>query len=363
MKRSNITWSVKGLCKNMDKNKIDFDCAIQRGLVWNKEQKSNFIHSILYGYSVPPISLIKKGKDEEGNDLGYDSLDGKQRSNTLYDFLNNRFALVDMDVDESMAVNEDGERTGIYPFVYDDEDKIDNISGMTFDQLPEWAQDRFKDYSLTIYYFEDMTAAEIREYFSRLNNGKALSNIELTRVKAVSIAAFQEIANHPAIADYAVTDVGKNRYKDELIAMYIYGMDTMPEPNFSTKAFRPWIQGEIVNNEMKDEILHGLDYVSALISSLESALEADKDNVSDKRVFKKIKTQNNFTSIAYAGLLAGREGVDEEKFTTAVYNFFNCATTSTNSIYNSSVGQGSAKAENVQKRIKAMQDMVEGLKG
>lgn len=354
MKRATITWSGKSLCNHMKKNDIDFDSAIQRGLVWDKEQKSKLIHSMIYGFSIPTISLVK-------HDKGYFGLDGRQRVSTLYSFEQGEFALVAVDADESKAVDENGNPTGVYPFVWDDDGNMENISGMTFDQLPEWAQDRIRDYTFSITYFEDMSEAEIREYFSRLNNGKPLSGIELTRVKAISIKTFQEIANHSAISDYAVTDIGKNRYKDELIAMYIYGMDTMDEPNFSTKVFRPWIQDELVSVEEKNDIIKGLDYVSALYTTIEEAMKADPENKSDKTVWRKVRTQNNFVSIAYAGILAARENVPEEKYVTTIYDFFNCAPTSKDEEYNRSVGQGSARPENVQRRKKAMDELMEGV--
>ena len=46
--------------------------------------------------------------------------------------------------------------------IFDDDGNMEDISGMTFSQLPEWVQDRINEYSLTIYYYEDMTEQEIR---------------------------------------------------------------------------------------------------------------------------------------------------------------------------------------------------------
>ena len=64
---------------------------------------------------------------------------------------------------------------------------------------PKWARDRIKDYNLTIYYYEGMRETEIREFFRRLNNGKPLSAIELTRANVPSLAIFQQLAEHKAI--------------------------------------------------------------------------------------------------------------------------------------------------------------------
>ena len=87
MKRYNMNNSVKGLVNLMDNDQINFECAVQRNKVWDIEKKTLLIHSILYGYTIPPFYLTK---NEDGT---YDSLDGKQRSNCLYDFLNDEFIL------------------------------------------------------------------------------------------------------------------------------------------------------------------------------------------------------------------------------------------------------------------------------
>lgn len=129
MQRFNIQWTAKTLCRQMESGKVNFDNAVQRGLVWDISKKSLLIHSMIYGYAIPAMYFTR---DEDGV---YDSLDGKQRSNAISEYLHDEFSLADDT-----------------PPVYDDDGQEDNISGMSFSQLPEWAQDRVKDYSLTIYY-------------------------------------------------------------------------------------------------------------------------------------------------------------------------------------------------------------------
>lgn len=339
MKRYNINWTAKALFNQMEKNNINFDCAVQRGLVWDNERKSLLIHSMVYGYAIPALYFVK---NESGS---YDALDGKQRSNAIYSFMKGEYAL-----DEST------------PVIINDKGEEEDISGCCFEALPEWARDAIKDYSLTIYYYEDMNEDEVREFFRRLNNGKPLKAIELTRVKAKSIEAFQRLANHDAVME-AVSEKGRKSYTDELITMQIYAMDKMENLDFGNKSFRPWIQEEVLSIENEAEIINGLDYVKALFDHMGQALEASPDSREDKRVNKKIHTRTNFVSIAYAGLLASRKELDKADFVTAIYKFFDCSTTSTNAEYNSSVGAGSARGDNVQKRKTAMQELIMGIEG
>lgn len=134
MNRLNVQWTAKTLVNQMKRGNVNFDNAVQRGLVWDVEKKSLLIHSMVYGYAIPAMYFTR---DEN---KVYDSLDGKQRSNAICEFMNDEFALV----------------TDTPP-VYDDDGNMEDISGMTFSQLPEWVQDRINEYSLTIYYYEDMT--------------------------------------------------------------------------------------------------------------------------------------------------------------------------------------------------------------
>lgn len=328
MKRYNINWTAKALYNQMNKGRINFDCSVQRGFVWDNDKKSLLIHSMLYGYAIPAFYLTK-------NEDGYDSLDGKQRSNTIFEFMNNTFCLQNV------------------PIVYDDEENEIDINGMYFDELSEEMQDRIKDFNLTIYYFEDMTENEVKEFFRRINNGKPLTTTELTRVKAVSIDKFQEIAKHEAIQN-VVTEKGKNRFNDENFAMQIYAMAYMNDLDFGTKNFRPYIQEVIVEDKQKEEIVQGLNYISNCIEWLKS----DSTNKEFQRVLRKLKARTHFVSMAYYGILCNRYKINNESFNKTVFDFFNISKTSTNEAYNDTVGAGSAKASAVQKRKNIIDSLI-----
>ena len=87
MEKYNMQLTAKGLYKKMVNDDINFDCAVQRSLVWDIDKKRKLIHSLLYGFAVPPFYLTK-------NDDGtFDSLDGKQRSYTVFQFMQNEWNL------------------------------------------------------------------------------------------------------------------------------------------------------------------------------------------------------------------------------------------------------------------------------
>ncbi|EJR08136.1 DUF262 domain-containing protein [Bacillus sp. JJ864] len=153
--RSSNSWTAKQFNKMFANGTINFDHPIQRkGEQWDHETMSLLIHSMAECYPVPHLFALKK-------DGVYSILDGKQRMTTVFNFLNNGFALHEATPD----VN------GV------------EIAGLTFDELPEEIQDDVKDYHIGIIAFEGITYEEIEEIFFRLNSGKPLSNIQKAKAK------------------------------------------------------------------------------------------------------------------------------------------------------------------------------------
>lgn len=324
MNRLNVQWTAKTLVNQMKRGNVNFDNAVQRGLVWDVEKKSLLIHSMVYGYAIPAMYFTR---DEN---KVYDSLDGKQRSNAICEFMNDEFALV---TDT--------------PSVYDDDGNMEDISGMTFSQLPEWVQDRINEYSLTIYYYEDMTEQEIREFFRRLNNGKPLTAVELTRVNTPCLVVFQQLAEHDAIQN-VVTAAGKRRFTDENIAMQLYHMATVENPDFSTKSFREWAKSVETDNEVIGKIQSGLDAYCSFFAELDPA--------ADKKILRTIKTRTHFVSCAYYCYLAVQEEATQDEINQTLRTFFS-GNPSTSEDYNKTVGSGSAKPGAVQTRQRIMQEL------
>lgn len=324
LKKANIQWSGKTLCKQIEKGQVLFDCAVQRNPVWDLSRKSLLIHSMIEGYPIPPFYFARR------SDKKYDALDGLQRSTAISEFIREEYCLTE---DTPQITDEDGNPV--------------EVSGKKMSELPEWAQDAIKDYSLTIYYFEDITDDEIAELFFRINNGKPLTSTELTRVKAKCIKQFQEIASHELI-NSSVTEAGKRRYAHENIAMQAWILCYTDVMDFSTKVFRPCIEKADVTDSQMEEMKSAMDYVKSVYDSLNPA------NKSDKRVLKKIKTRSHLVSSIYLAAKAIREGVPQEDFSKKIYKFFDSSQTSTNEKYNNSVGSGSARREKVKARIEAL---------
>lgn len=330
LKKANIQWSGKTLRNQIEKGQVSFECAVQRNPVWDISRKSLLIHSMIEGYPIPPFYFARR------NDGKYDALDGQQRSLAIKGYLDGEFLLSE---DTPPVTDENG-----YPVT---------VARLGFAELPEWIQDNIKDYSLTIYYFEDITEEEIAELFFRINNGKPLTSVELTRVKAKSILKFQEIARHEMISE-AITEAGKRRYNDENVAMQAWTLCFSECRDFTTKGFRPFIESAVVTKEQVREIGQALDCVKAVCDLL------NPEEKADKRVLKKIKTRSHLVSCTYVALQALRAGKSAEELKEVLYKFFDSNQTSVSEIYNKSVGSGSAKPDKVQSRIKVLDSLIGG---
>ena len=330
LKKANIQWSGKTLRNQIEKGQVSFDCAVQRNPVWDVSRKSLLIHSMIEGYPIPPFYFARR------DDGKYDALDGQQRSLAIKGYLDGEFPLSE---DMPAVTDENG-----YPVI---------ITGMMFPELPEWAQDNIKDYSLTIYYFEGITEEEIAELFFRINNGKPLTSVELTRVKAKSILKFQEIAKHEMIAG-AITEAGKRRYNDENVAMQAWALCFSDCRDFTTKGFRPLIESAAVTKEQVQEIGQALDYVKEVSELL------NPEEKTDKRVLKKIKTRSHLVSCTYVALKALRAGKSVDELKAVLYRFFDSNQTSVSEIYNKPVGSGSAKPDKVQSRVQVLDSLIGG---
>lgn len=329
LKKANIQWSGKTLCNQIEKGMVLFDCAVQRNPCWDVSRKSLLIHSMIEGYPIPAFYFARR------SDKKYDALDGLQRSTAISEFLHEDFVL-----------------SSDTPSIKDDDGYSVDICGKKMSELPEWAQDAIKDYSLTIYYFEDITEDEISELFFRINNGKPLTSIELTRVKARCLKEFQEIASHDLISS-SVSDAGKKRYTDENIAMQAWMICFSQVKDFSTKVFRPCIESAEVTEEHMSKIKSAMDTLKLVCDSL------NPESKDDKRVLKKIRTRTHLVSSIYVTMKFLDGNRSQQELRNALYKFFDYSKTSTSEDYNNSIGGRSATPEKIRMRVQALDMLYE----
>ena len=330
LKKANISWNARQLSKMIEKGSITFDAAIQRNLVWDDHRKSLLIHSMLTGYPIPPMYATKDSESKN-----YSMLDGKQRSNAIYDFLKGKFTLTD-----------------IPEVILDDGTEVD-INGKFFSGLDEDMQDALNNYSLTIYYFEDITEDEVSEMFYRLNSGKPLSSIELTRSKAKDLKTIQSIGKHELFTT-SLTEKAFAKYTHEDLVIKSYIMLTSENPSLDTKAVRPIMETAVFTDDNINLLNSVFDRILNAYKTIVADTSAETGKIS-KRIAKRLITRTHMLSIMPIVKRSIDENVSDEVFALWVKNFF-CGTKSVTKYedYNARCTSGSGHAENIKVRLKVI---------
>jgi uncharacterized protein with ParB-like and HNH nuclease domain len=132
----------------------------QRKLVWTVEEKQNLIDSIMRGYPIPLI-LLAHTKDDK-----YEVIDGMQRLDAIFSFIDNKYSLPD---GSYFNTNE-------FPTskLYNKEPMPD---GTTFISQQDCAN--ITEYQLAVTVFPIEDDSSVTDIFGRINSGgRQLSNQE-----------------------------------------------------------------------------------------------------------------------------------------------------------------------------------------
>lgn len=89
MQRRTSSQDVSWLIDLHNKGQLDMDPPYQRRSVWNLKDRQYFLDTIFGDYSSPPIYLHKLDAEE----YRYAVVDGKQRLETIFLFVNNEVPL------------------------------------------------------------------------------------------------------------------------------------------------------------------------------------------------------------------------------------------------------------------------------
>lgn len=274
LNKANIPVSAKQAAKSVELGTYVFDAIFQRSLVWEQRRKSNLIHSMIEGYPIPPFFAQKV------DGRIYSFLDGKQRMNTIKEFINNEFYLID--IPEVTTVADDGTETPI------------NIEGKYYKDLPEDIQDAIKDYHLTVYYYEDISPEQVRMLFAKLNNGKPLSTKERNIANCVDIVTVSDIGKHELFQN-TMTEKALATRKQLPIIMKIWMMlnEDIEDVSFESKDFNEAMQETKMTDAEREEVVSVLDKIYAIYNALE---EYDNAKVA-KSVRKKMTAETHMVSL------------------------------------------------------------------
>ncbi len=157
MQTANKTITLWQVVNDIDKGRLTHKLSIQRVAgQWTKEQESLLIDTILRGLMIPAIWVVRT---ETGAFPKDSVIDGRQRCDVIYRFVNDQFRL----------------HKSIDPITLPD-NTVCELAGKKFSELPEVLQERIMDYDLPLIQMFECTEDEIEEQFYRLNNGRRIKN-------------------------------------------------------------------------------------------------------------------------------------------------------------------------------------------
>lgn len=233
------SWSVNSFKKRYEKGEINFDNPIQRGIVWNKKMSSLYIHSLLYDiliYQKP--FLISKKKN------GWDVLDGKQRGNSLINYINNEYALSGLEKEPPIVL-----RGQPYP-----------INGKLFKQLDDDLKMKILDFQIDMAVLEDAPVKIEALFFERSNSGKAMAKVDLARSRNMSMSTVKEVAQHEIFKAMFSENVLKKLPQDEIVVKTWQAFNET-EPDYSAKHFQELMETLEITEQDKFQIVKTYDRI------------------------------------------------------------------------------------------------------
>lgn len=162
MEYTTISHDVETINNRIRRGQIKMDSDFQRGEVWPVTKKQKLIDTILRGWPIPPIQIVKLKDTEE-------ILDGLQRVTSIIEFLKGEYSI-------------DG---AIQPKNPD----LEVLNGLTFldiekkatledDPLSKKVLNTILSTSISAYYIQNPTSEEIAELFYRFNSPMQLNPVE-----------------------------------------------------------------------------------------------------------------------------------------------------------------------------------------
>ncbi len=144
---------VESIIRRISDRIINLQPDFQRDLVWSQKKQQCLVDTVMRGWKFPPVYVVSvNGSSQQ------DVLDGQQRLNALFEFVNDAFP-----VDGSIEPKSED---------------ISGLHGLYFYQLPPDIKNKFLRYPVRIHELHDYESDEPSEIFFRLNQGSTLTPAE-----------------------------------------------------------------------------------------------------------------------------------------------------------------------------------------
>ena len=248
---------------NSEKDEINISPEYQReGGVWTKEKKQLLIDSILNDYDIPKLyfhALSITFKEKTGTSYNYAIIDGRQRLETIWGFIEGEFALSD-------------------DFVYQADESI-KAGGMKYSDLaihyPK-LKIRFDSFNLPIIIVETDEIDLIEDMFSRLNEAVPLNAAEKRNAIGGPMATLiRNISEHQFFVDKVAFKNNRYQYR-EVAAKLIFIEEAITTKNRIIDTKKPFLDAMVRKyreNGKEGEIARLKNNVESVLTPLTSVFE------------------------------------------------------------------------------------------
>lgn len=283
---------VRWIQNNWDN--FDFEMSIQRkGGLWNDRKKTMLVHTAIANYPSNPIFCIDIG------DKKLEFIEGKQRMNTLKEYLDDKFALTDDILDAPK----------------NEEIDLEELVGKTFSELDKKYQDKILDFRFQYISIKDATEEEIEEIMFRLNDSTVMSEMEKTRIKcSQKVRDFlAEIADMEFLSQQvAFTSTDRQRFIDQQKVLELFSVVMDKDFDFKGSKLREF------SLELKEEIPE--DKKTIMINTLNYLADAFREEVSEKKQCVAELKKIHIVGIFKVALQA-KDEIEPKRFANIILSF------------------------------------------
>ena len=227
--------TIKTYCAEIDDNAVDLNPEFQRNYIYKLQQKQALIEYIVTFGDVPGGMYFHTHTNNEGRQI-FESIDGKQRSLTIYTFRQDEFRFSS------------------------DKKYFDDINNKVFSAWPSARQHAFNQLNITRHIFVDELSNEtISEFFIMLQ--KSITTLLGERINAIRFACpigkeltkkWDNRKADPAISYITsrTDDYRFHAFEMILKCAYVFYMDEIDNPVISNQS---WEQDDILNFLMNED--------------------------------------------------------------------------------------------------------------
>lgn len=336
---------------NSERDNINTDPDYQRRSdIWTLDKRQLLIDSILNDYDMPKLYfhlLSIEQKKDSGTGCDYAIIDGKQRLETVWGFIDGNFRLAD-------------------DFIYLLDPKV-KAGGLTYvDIAKEYPKlkIRFDSFGLPIMLVETDDIDLIEDMFSRMNEAVPLNAAEKRNAFGGSMA---EVIRRVSSHDFFTTRVrfNNNRYQHrEVAAKLLYLEYSLKNHGKITDTKKPYLDAmvkqytkkqEFSHNDFESMVINILNLMTNIFSKEDPLLKAQSPITVYYLLFKDAQEQNRLGLISRAKLISFQEEMERnqkqaaEDITKANFDYLE---------YDRMSQQGTNDAASIKERVRILKAYV-----